>query len=157
MAKDNDGLTPLQHAFIDALLTGKNISQAARIAGCSSRAALYWLSDPDCPVKAVYEERRAALTAKFDERIAKLHDLTLNALEDLLSKKTPPFIRVQAVKMLYEAHLQEHGNVKQPGDAKELIGSEAEAYYNAKRQESMINVLLYDDKGKERIGDDIDD
>jgi len=149
-----DGLTPLQHRFVEALLTGKNVTQAALLAGCSRRAAMYWLRDADSPVRMAYESRRIASIDDFDRRMMKLHELTLKTMEDLLSPKVAPALRFQAAKLLYEAHLAEHGELKQAKASHELVNEGAHDFHDEQREWGMTDILLYDAKGQERINDD---
>lgn len=162
MAKNtaSDGLTDQQRRFVEGLLLGKSIAEAARFADCSRRAATYWMRDPEHPVRLVYEQRRATIVTSFEARISRLHDLTMRALEDLLSKETPPVIRVAACKLIYESTLAEHSELRQPKSTRYLLGAEADAHYNDDMQWRSIDVRLYDAKGKERlediVGDDVE-
>ncbi len=113
-------ITELQQRFIEALLTGKNISDAATMVGISRRAATYWLL-PGTPIRLEYEKQRIAYKQEFYSRIANLHTLTLKALEDSLSSEAPPMVRFQAAKYLYEAHLQHFCNARIPAEASELV------------------------------------
>ncbi|HEY4385196.1 MAG TPA: hypothetical protein VGN34_12100 [Ktedonobacteraceae bacterium] len=117
-------ITERQQTFIEALLSGKSITDAALITGISRRAATYWLSNPEHIVNEEYEKQRALQLQNFRARIAGIHEATLKAIEDALSEASPPAIRFQAAKLIYEKHLERYGNVRMPSSALDLAKAE---------------------------------
>lgn len=125
--KNEQALEPItekQQVFIEALLSGKSITDAALITGISRRTATYWLADPTHPINIEYEKQRALQLQNFHERIAGIHEAALQAIEDALGKASPPAIRFQAAKMIYEKHLERYGSVRIPDSALGLVKSE---------------------------------
>jgi phage terminase small subunit len=118
-------ITEKQQSFIEALLTGKNISEAALIAGISRRTATYWLADPEHPVCVEYEKQRITARQEFYSRVASLYEKALKAMEDALSEAAPPAIRFQAAKFLYEKHLEQLCGVRAPDRAQQLVEIES--------------------------------
>lgn len=99
-------ITPLQQTFIEALLSGKTIKEAATLSGVSRRTATYWLSDGNHPVTIEYEKQLAYRRQELTGRMATIYDLALKAIEDALSPEAPPGIRWQAAKLIYEKHVE---------------------------------------------------
>jgi hypothetical protein len=118
-------ITEKQQSFIEALLSGKTISEAALIAGISRRTATYWLADPQHPVTLEYEKQRILARQQFYRRVASLHEKALKAMEDALSEAAPPAIRFQAAKFLYEKHLEHLCGVRAPERAQQLVERES--------------------------------
>ncbi len=85
--------------------------------------------------------------------MSKLHSLALDAMEDLLSRKTPPFIRVSALKLLWESAIEEHTALIRPQAPLELVGDTALEYHDERHKWQMLDVQLYDSKGNSRIED----
>jgi len=93
-------LTDRQRLFIEQLLTGKNITDAADAVGISRRAATYWLHDYNHLVRLEYDRLRIMAKDAFRARIANLHNLALAALESALAEDAPPAIRFAAARFL---------------------------------------------------------
>jgi hypothetical protein len=147
-------ITPIQQAFIEHLLTGKTITQSARLAGCSRRAATYWMADSENAVRIEYDKQRAYAQQELDNRVAKIHNLAFTALEDMLSPKSPPFMRMQALKLLYESHLSPLFVVRHPKSPIGLVGSELEQHRKEREQAGFNGIQLWDDRGNERMDRD---
>src|SRR5258708_4795823 len=77
--QQNQELTPLQLRFIELLLAGKSITDAARTIGVSRRAACNWL-DPAHAVHQEYEQQRRALAYDLQERVKQVHELAMKAI-----------------------------------------------------------------------------
>ncbi len=118
-------ITENQQRFIEGLLSGKSISDAALLAGLSRRTVTYWLADPEHPVTLEYEKQRILARQQFYERVAHLHELAFKAMEDALSEAAPPGIRFQAAKFLYEKHLEPLCGVRAPDRAQQLVERES--------------------------------
>ena len=144
-------ITPQQQSFIEALLTGKSITDAALTAKLSRRAATYWMNDAHHPVRMEYEKQRLASLATVASRVASLHGLAFSALEDLLAPSAPPAVRFQAAKLIYEAHLQGFCEPTPPQSTTELVAKELTGMYEEHQQIGSNQVQMYDDKGKERL------
>lgn len=93
-------LSPLQISFIDHLLTGKNISQAARATGVSRRTGTRWMR-PGAPVGVEYERRRLALEDASVKRFKGLYEKSCSVLEGFLSGKNAHF-RFAAARLVFE-------------------------------------------------------
>jgi hypothetical protein len=147
-------ITPAQQLFIEGLLCCKSLTQSARRAGVSKRAAIYWMNDPKHPVRIEYEKQCEIMRETFRTRIVGLHELALSALEDLLSPGAPPSVRFAAARMIYEAHLQPLSNVEQPPPPDSLVESEVERLFDPLAPSHRNQIYLYDDRNRERIPED---
>ncbi|SRR5260221_4378426 len=117
-------LKPRQEQFIDALLSGKNITAAARATAVPMRTALRWMQNHH-PVILTYEQRRLELRHAFKRRMEHLHDLTFKALEGSLTSKNPA-IRYSAAKLIWQAHLQQWYGVTFSEQAQTLLDEESD-------------------------------
>src|SRR5260370_4260693 len=113
-------LTPLQLRFIELLLAGKNVTDAARTVGVSRRAACNWL-DPAHAVHQEYERQRRALAYALQERVRLVHELAIKALKDFLISTKRPDLRFQAMKLVYESHLPEELTIPHPPSTDPLV------------------------------------
>jgi hypothetical protein len=100
----------LQQRFVELLLTGKTIAEAARVLQISRRTATYWMAE-DTFVRYAYERERQEAATAFRERITKLHDLVLSALEDALAAEADPDLRISVAKFLYGNNLAQYGTL----------------------------------------------
>jgi hypothetical protein len=95
MAARGSTLARKQEEAIAALLTQRNMEEAARAAGIGTRTLLRWLTVPEFQ-KAYREARRAA----FSQSIARLQQATSAAVTTLLKvmvdPSTPPSTKVRA-------------------------------------------------------------
>ena len=151
--KSVNELTPIQLRFIEYLLAGKNLSEAALLAGVSRRAACYWMNDTESVVHCEYERLRQAQQQEFQARVTGLHDLAFKALEDSL-KSPVPGIKFAAAKLIYEAKLQERCETPAAHSSLELVRDFTRGYYDEQYQWRVLGPALYDTKNKERILDD---
>src|SRR5579859_3688808 len=147
-------ITPLQQAFITHLLTGKNITQAAHLAGISRRTATYWMADGESPVCREYSRQKSFAEKELADRVAKINSLAFDALEDMLAKTTPPFIRMQALKLLFEAQLAPLFKVRHPQSPTDLVKNRLAQQRHDEEIDGFSNVHLWDDRGHERLLDD---
>lgn len=99
-------ITPQQQTFIEALLAGKSISEAALVAGVSRRSATYWLHDGEHPVTVEYEKQATLHRQQFYDRVANIQSLALKAIEDALSEEAPPALRLKTAMFIFESQLQ---------------------------------------------------
>ncbi len=113
-------LKDLQQRFVELLLTGKSITEAARALRIGRRTATYWMAQ-DTFVRYAYERERQRAATEFRERIAKLNDLTLTALEDALSPDANPDVRLSVAKFLYSSNLEQFGTLAPLADAERLV------------------------------------
>jgi hypothetical protein len=143
-----EGITPRQQTFIELLLSGKSISDAALEAGISRRTATYWLANPEHSVTIEYEMQRIVQRQRFQARVAALHEKALAAMEASLDAEAPPAIRFQAAKFLYEQHLASHFNMQPPGRPQELVEKETD------QAGDYIHFLKYDADRLDAIPDD---
>jgi hypothetical protein len=121
-----EAITPAQQTFIEALLAGKSIKQAAMLAGVSRRTATYWLSETDHPVALEYEKQRAYRRQELSNRVANIYELAFKAIEDALSPEAPPGIRWQAAKLIYEKHLEQLCQIRPAPEPLTLVKEVAE-------------------------------
>jgi hypothetical protein len=112
-------ISALQQKFVELLLTGRNISDAALEAGISRRMATYWMQ-PGHFCRFAYEHERVKLHDAFMARIVKLHDMTLKALEDALSEGAPPQLRYATARYLFGLHLAQYASAAPLKRAEEL-------------------------------------
>jgi len=110
----------LQQQFVELLLTGKSIAEAARRLRIGRRTATYWMQE-DSLVRYAYEHERQKAATEFRERITKLHDLVLSALEDALSSETDPDVRISVAKFIYSSNLAQYGTLAPLPDAERLV------------------------------------
>ena len=146
--QQNQELTPLQLRFIELLLAGKSITDAARTIGVSRRAACNWL-DPAHAVHQEYEQQRRALAYDLQERVKQVHELAMKALKDFLISTKRPDLRFQAMKLVYESHLRDELTRPEPASSEHLVRDELDRQINP----SAIAIYLYDDRGRPRIHD----
>ncbi len=137
-------ITAQQQRFIEVLLSGTSITEAARVVGVSRRTATYWMAQDGNPTRKEYERQATERALAFTTRIEKLHDLAISALEDMMSKKAPPWQRFQAAKLIYERHLAEHGDKRAPLPVHDLVADSFAA------RPSSVEWLTTDERGKER-------
>jgi|ERR1051326_8615266 transposase-like protein len=95
MARSRAKLTAKQEAAIVALLTQRNVEEAARAANVPARTLFRWLREPDF-LAAFRKAKRDA----FGQSIARLHHLSSAAVSTLgkvmLDSETPPATKVRA-------------------------------------------------------------
>jgi hypothetical protein len=100
MAARSSILGRKQEDAIAALLTQRNVEEAAHAAGIGTRTLLRWLTQPEFQ-KAYREARRAA----FGQAIARLQQGTSAAATTLLKMMiepgTPPSVRVRAAEAIF--------------------------------------------------------
>jgi hypothetical protein len=86
---------------VAALLTQKNLEEAARVAGVGTATLLRWQKEPE--FDAAY---RAAKRAAFTQSIARLHHLSsaaVSTLSKIMSDSaTPPATRVRAADSILD-------------------------------------------------------
>jgi len=118
-------ITSNQQTFIEYLLSGRNISQAALLAGISRRTATYWLADPahrsrwNTKSSAYSSSRNSRTGSRPGSRICM--SWPFKAMEDALAPDTPPAIRFQAAKFLYEKHLEHLCKVQGARSPQDLV------------------------------------
>lgn len=144
-------ITPQQQSFIEALLSGKSITDAALTAKLSRRTATYWMNAAHNPVRMEYEKQRLVALATVTSRVATLHGLAFKALEDLLAASSPPAVRFQAAKLIYEAHLQEFCKPTPPQSTVELVEKEVTHLYEENKLIGFNRIQMFDNEGRERL------
>jgi transposase-like protein len=97
MAARGSTLGRKQEAVIAALLTQRNVEEAARVAGVGTRTLLRWMKLPEFD-KAYREARRSA----FGQAVARLQQGTSAAattlLKTMIDSNTPASVRVRAAE-----------------------------------------------------------
>jgi hypothetical protein len=100
MAGHGDKFARKKEEAIAALLTQRNIEEAARTAGISTRTMMRWLKLPEFE-KAYREARRAV----FGQAVARLQQGTSAAattlLKTLIDSNTPASVRVRAAEAIF--------------------------------------------------------
>jgi len=76
-------LTPKQEAAVRALLTSKNVGEAAGAVGVSERTLYRWLADPD--FRAALSVAEGDLLDAATRRLLTLQDDAIGAFEDVLT------------------------------------------------------------------------
>lgn len=147
-------ITPTQQRFIEAMLCGSSLSAAATSAGISRRCAYYWMNDPAHPVRKEYEKQLALLRQDTRARVSSIHTKALAALEDLLAPETPPFLRLGAVRMLFDSYLHELFTPQAALSPAALVRDSLEDHMEESHEQATNQIYLYDDRGRERIPED---
>jgi hypothetical protein len=100
MAARGSSLQRKQEEAIVALLTQRNIEEAARTAGIGTRTLMRWLQIPEFQ-KAYREARRQA----FGQAVARLQQGTSAAattlLKTMIDPNTPASVRVRAAEAIF--------------------------------------------------------
>jgi len=96
-----------QQRFVEMLLSGRTISEACRVLQIGRRTATYWMK-ADSFVRFAYEHERLRLATEFRERLCKLQDMALSALEESLQQKEDPALRAAVAKFIYTVHLADY-------------------------------------------------
>jgi hypothetical protein len=151
---DLNPITPKQQDFVERLLSGQTISEAARSCGLSRRVVTYWLGDKTHPVRIEYEKQLLAAQDGLRSRVANLHQLAFLALEDLLSAQMPPWVRFATARLIYESHLQQLCEPRAPKQSADLIITDAQQSFLNGEQEARSMIYLYDTKNRKRVLDD---
>jgi hypothetical protein len=101
MSGINEKLGPKKEAAVLALLSSRNLEEAAKAAGVTSRTLNRWLKEPE--FNSAY---RAAKRAAFDQAIARLHQFSSAAVSTLgkvmLDPATPPATKVRAADSILD-------------------------------------------------------
>jgi hypothetical protein len=101
MADSPEKLTSKQEQAIVALLSNRNVEEAARACNIPPRTLFRWLKEP--AFQAAY---RTAKKAAFGQAIARLHHLASAAVSTLgkvmLDPATPPATKVRAADSILE-------------------------------------------------------
>jgi hypothetical protein len=109
-----------QRRFVELLLSGKSIAEAARQLQIGRRTATYWM-EANTPVRFVYERERQKAAAEFRERLMRLHDLALKVIEETLEEGTDPALRVNVAKFIYSTNLAQYSAITPLADAESLV------------------------------------
>src|SRR5258708_1876397 len=80
MAMHHIGLSPIQEQFIQALLTGKSITDAAQLLKIGRRTATLWMKD-NHPVRLEYEHVKREQSVSIRAGIQEMHTMALDALK----------------------------------------------------------------------------
>jgi hypothetical protein len=114
-------ITPLQQTYIEHLLSGKNITEAALASGISQRTAARWLALGH-PVHVEYEKQRLQVLAEFRSRMSTLTGMAIDTLQAALSSEVDLKTRIDVAKFLYTQQLSHGpGHLALPGSAEGLI------------------------------------
>jgi transposase-like protein len=99
MRKANGGLGRKKEAAILALLSQRNVDEAAQLAGVAARTLYRWMKEPQ--FAAAYRE---AKRAAFSQAIARLHQMSSAAVTTLgkamVDPRTPAATRVRAAQTI---------------------------------------------------------
>lgn len=123
-------VTPIQQTFIEHLLQGKSISDAALSTGISRRTATYWLHDQEHAVTIEYEKQVMQLYQAHHERMENLHNLALKAVEDALSEEAPGDLRLKAARFIIENRIGRASLPSTPFDLVESMTKSMSARYH---------------------------
>jgi hypothetical protein len=99
-----EAVNACQERFVELILSGKSIAEAARLLRISRRTATYWMQE-DSLVRFAYEHERLKLAQAFRERLTKLQDMALKALEDALDEAADPALRSTVARFIYNANV----------------------------------------------------
>jgi hypothetical protein len=147
--KPYEPITPQQQQFIEALLTGKSITEAAKVADVSRRAATYWMNSSSHPVRVEYDKQRTNALAGVSARVASLHELAFSVLETLLMQTEYPEVRFKVAKLLYETQLEPYCRPKPPLSSVDLVADVVDEIRKENHKIGESRVRLFDDHGRE--------
>jgi len=99
-------LTRVRDQAVLALLTERTGADAARRCGVGERRLRRWLTEPS--FKAECDTARAALFESAMGRIQTLAGRAIDTLEELLSAKKHPAVRLGAARTVVEVGLHQH-------------------------------------------------
>ena len=106
MSKNNGALTPRQHAAIEALLSARDVKEAAQLANVGYKTLRGWL-DSDSAFNAAY---RAARRSATQQAIARLQNYSSAAVAVILqlmaAPTTPAHVRLAAASKLLDLVLK---------------------------------------------------
>jgi hypothetical protein len=95
MSDSTQELEPKKEAAIIALLSSRNIGEAAQVAGVDSRTIYRWLKEP-----AFDAEYRTARRTAYGQALARLHQITSAAVSTIakimVDQGTPASVRLRA-------------------------------------------------------------
>lgn len=94
-------LTILQQKAIFALLTSRTIEQAARSAGCTSRAIFYWL-ERDVEFQSELHSMQSGIINQSATQLVNAQSNILEKLEGLVNDSADEKIVIEAGKVLLE-------------------------------------------------------
>lgn len=146
-----EAITPKQQQLIELLLHGNTLKQAAKLTDVSNRTAIYWMNAG--PVRVEYDLQLAQMVRTLRDRVQNIQGLALDSLEYFLSAEAPPALRFQAMKMILEYNLlQKHFDPRasSPQQAESIV-HEAASQAHVNNPQRMNDVLLYDDRNRQRI------
>lgn len=147
-------LTAQHDIFIAALMTGTSIHNAAALAGVSRRSASTWLQ-PGHPARAEYERQRSELSRKTMDRIGKLREMAIDAMEAALTSEVD-VVRFNAAKFIYTEHFINRGAAGRivPEDADEILKS-----LQSQRNDDSVSMMLSSliEGNRPQFSDDDDD
>jgi DNA-binding transcriptional MerR regulator len=101
MSGSSEKLNSKQEAAVLALLSSRNVEEAAKVVGVTPRTLYRWQKEP-----AFDRAYRAAKRASYDQAIARLHHLSGAAVSTIgkvmLDPATPPATKVRAADTVLE-------------------------------------------------------
>jgi hypothetical protein len=104
MSDSTQELEPKKQAAIIALLSSRNIEEAAQVAGVDSRTIYRWLKEP-----AFDAEYRTAKRTAYGQALARLHQMATAAVSTIakimVDQGTPASVRLRAADSVL-AHVQ---------------------------------------------------
>lgn len=105
MEQNGAKITARQRRLIEALLTGKTISQACQVAGVGRRTYYRWVKQPHF-TEALQQAEADLLTASM-RRLLSMQGAAVNGLQDLLNDPAlRPSDRLRAVQMVLDGVLR---------------------------------------------------
>lgn len=97
-------LTPKQQRALRALLTCKNVAEAAAAASVGERTLHRWRSEPE--FRAALSLAEGELLDAATRRLLALHERAIDALEALIDGAQTDSVRLQAARVAIEASLK---------------------------------------------------
>ena len=109
----NNGMTTKKHVAIAALLSSRNVVEAAKLAKVGERSLWRWLREP--AFQAALTEAEGAAIDEATRRLIGLQSDAINVLQDTLTdRKALPGIRMRAAQSILDflMRLRELRNVE---------------------------------------------
>jgi hypothetical protein len=142
-------LSENEKKFIELLLAGMTISEAAITTGIRRSVAFFWMASPHCQIYQEYVVARIAKEQASRDRMTQLREKALSSIEASLSEEAPPAVRFAAAKFLYES--QSSGFRERSLSPERLVRDEIERYREAINHHNSTVVAMYDEKGLRRM------
>lgn len=135
--QDEETLTAKQSQLIELLIAGRTQEEAASILEVGARTVARWITLPH--VKKAYEELKSNIALQVKERINRLSDKALSALEDSLQCKSS-LVKFQASTYVIERVSPADKQIQQTQE-NENLDPNLIPYMTSEERETVISIL----------------